>query len=71
MTRESALQTLEQIAAFFRETEPHGSISYTLSEAVRRARLPWLDLLEETLTDRGSRDAFLTSLGIRPRESEE
>ncbi|MEA2744110.1 MAG: type secretion system protein ImpA [Acetobacteraceae bacterium] len=66
MTRESALRSLEALAAFFRETEPHSPLSYTLDEAVRRARLPWLELLEEVIGDRGSRDAFLTTLGIRP-----
>ena len=66
MTRESALQNLEAIAAFFRRTEPHSPLSYTLDEAVRRARLPWLDLLTEVMGDQGSRDAFLTNLGIRP-----
>ena len=36
MTRESALQTLETLAAFFRRTEPHSPLSYTLEEAIRR-----------------------------------
>jgi type VI secretion system protein ImpA len=66
MTRESALFTLETIAAFFRRTEPHSPLSYTLDEAVRRARLPWLELLEEVISDRTSREALLTTLGIRP-----
>jgi type VI secretion system protein ImpA len=66
MTRESALLSLEAIAAFFRRTEPQSPLSYTLDEAVRRARLPWMELLEEVMGDRGSRDAFLTTLGIRP-----
>ena len=66
MTRESALHSLETIAAFFRRTEPQSPLSYTLDEAVRRARLPWMELLEEVMGDRGSRDAFLTTLGIRP-----
>jgi type VI secretion system protein ImpA len=66
MTRESALRSLETLAAFFRRTEPHSPLSYTLDEAVRRARLPWLELLDEVIADRSSRDAFLTTLGIRP-----
>lgn len=66
MTRESALRDLESIAAFFRRTEPHSPLSYTLDEAVRRARLPWLELLNEVMGDQSSRDAFLIALGIRP-----
>jgi type VI secretion system protein ImpA len=66
MTRESALLSLEAIAAFFRRTEPQSPLSYTLDEAVRRARLPWMELLDEVISDRSSRDAFLTTLGIRP-----
>ncbi|MGD0106799.1 MAG: hypothetical protein ABSC06_22590, partial [Rhodopila sp.] len=34
MTRESALRSLETLAAFFRRTEPHSPLSYTLDEAV-------------------------------------
>ena len=66
VTREDALRSLESIAAFFRKTEPHSPLSFTLDEAVRRARMPWLDLLEEIIGDRGTRDAILTALGIRP-----
>jgi type VI secretion system protein ImpA len=66
VTREDALRNLENIAAFFRKTEPHSPLSFTLDEAVRRARLPWLDLLDEVIGDRGTRDSILTALGIRP-----
>jgi len=66
MTRESALRSLEAIAAFFHRTEPQSPLSFTLDEAIRRARLPWLELLDEIMGDRSSRDAFLTTLGIRP-----
>lgn len=66
VSREDALRSLESIAAYFRRTEPHSPLSYTLDEAVRRARLPWMELLNEVISDRGSRDAILTTLGIRP-----
>ena len=35
------------IAEFFRRTEPLSPLSYTLQEAVRRARMSWPELLEE------------------------
>ena len=66
VSREDALRALENIAAYFRKTEPHSPLSYTLDEAVRRGRLSWPALLEEIVADRDSRNTILTSLGIRP-----
>lgn len=65
-SREDALRALENIATFFRRTEPVSPLAYTLEEAVRRSRMTWPDLLEEIVADRDSRNAILTSLGIRP-----
>lgn len=65
-TREDALAALADIAAYFRRTEPHSPLAYTLDEAVRRGRLSWPELLEEIVQEEGSRHAILTSLGIRP-----
>ncbi len=65
-SREDALRVLETLATFFRRTEPVSPLSYTLEEAVRRSRLTWPELLDEIVADRDSRNAILTSLGIRP-----
>lgn len=65
-SREQALRALVDIARFFRETEPHSPLSYTLEEAARRGRLNWPDLLAEIVEDEATRNAILTSLGIRP-----
>lgn len=64
-SREDAIRRLEELAAFFRETEPHSPLAYTLTDAVRRARLPLPDLLAEVLPDEAARNAMLTMLGIR------
>jgi len=64
-TRESALQQITEIAEFFRRTEPQSPIALTLDEAVRRARLPWPELIEDILADATVRQAMLTALGIR------
>lgn len=69
-SREQALRTLGAIADFFRRTEPHSPLSYTLQEAVRRARMSWPELLEEIVPDAGQRMQILLSLGIRPPPSE-
>ena len=65
-TREEALRVLDEAADFFRRTEPHSPLAYTLREAVRRGRLTWPELLEEIVPDVDSRAAILSSLGIRP-----
>ena len=65
-TREDALRQLEHLAEFFRKTEPQSPLSYTLADAVRRARLPLPDLLTEVMGDDSSRAALLSALGIRP-----
>jgi type VI secretion system protein ImpA len=64
-SREDALRALGEIATYFRRTEPHSPLSYTLDEAVRRGRMTLPDLLAE-LVDTDARNAILTSLGIRP-----
>jgi len=66
VSREDALRALETIATFFRRTEPVSPLAYTIEEAVRRGRMTWPDLLEEIVPDRDSRNAILTSLGIKP-----
>jgi len=65
-SREDALRALENIATFFRRTEPVSPLSYTLDDAVRRGRMTWPDLLEEIVSDRDTRNAILITLGIRP-----
>ncbi len=67
-TREDALRQLQQIAEFFRKTEPHSPLAFTLEDLVRRARLPLPELLAEVLPDASARKAMLTSLGIRVPE---
>ncbi len=70
-TREDALAALAEISDYFRRTEPHSPLAYTLAEAVRRARLTWPELLEEVVPDEGSRDSILLRLGIRPNRQAE
>jgi type VI secretion system protein ImpA len=67
-TRDDAIRTLEEIAEFFRKTEPHSPLAFTLDDAVRRARMPLPELLAEILPDAGARKTMLTTLGIRVPE---
>lgn len=64
-TREDAIRQLEELADWFRRTEPHSPMAFTLDDAVRRARMPLPELLAEVLPDAAARKAMLTMLGIR------
>ena len=63
--REALLTEISRIAALFRKTEPNSPISYTLDEAVRRARLGLPELLKEMMPEAAPRSALLAGLGIR------
>ncbi len=65
LTREQALRQISEIAAFFRKSEPHSPISYTLDEIVRRARMPLGELLEELIVDADARRYFYIAAGLR------
>jgi len=66
MDREAMLTEIGRIAALFRAAEPNSPLSFTLDEAVRRARLSLPELLKEMMPEAAPRSALLVSLGIRP-----
>jgi type VI secretion system protein ImpA len=65
-SREDAFRALLKIADFFRRSEPHSPISYSLEELVRRGRMPLSDLLAELIPDEEARNGFLMRAGIEP-----
>jgi type VI secretion system protein ImpA len=65
-SREEALRLLLQVADYFRQHEPHSPIATSLDEMVRRARMPFPELLAELLPDPVAWRAALTSAGIKP-----
>jgi type VI secretion system protein ImpA len=65
VSREAALKELDRIADFFRRTEPHSPLAYTLEEATRRGRMTLAELLDEVLPEAEVRKAMLERLGIR------
>jgi type VI secretion system protein ImpA len=67
-TRDDALRELDRIAEYFRRTEPHSPLAYTLEEAVRRGRMSLAELLMEVLPDSDTRNGMLARLGMRPGE---
>ncbi|CAH2602718.1 Type VI secretion system protein TssA [Rhodovastum atsumiense] len=63
--RNAMLEDVLRIARRFRTAEPNSPFSYTLEEAVRRARLSWPELLQEMMPEPAARGAVLAGLGIR------
>ena len=64
--REQAFQQILQIAAFFRRTEPHSTVSFALETIVRRGRMDFMGLLAELVPDENQRRDMLTRAGIEP-----
>jgi type VI secretion system protein ImpA len=64
--REEALRVLQQVAEYFRTNEPHSPIATSLDEIVRRAKMPFAELLAELLPDPSAWRSALTSAGIKP-----
>ena len=63
--REQALNALEGVAVYFERHEPQSMIGQSLREVVRRAKLPFADLMAELLPDAEQRALFLQRAGIR------
>ena len=49
---------LQEIAEYFRRTEPHSPLAYALEQAVRWGRTPLPKLLEELIPDPGEGTLF-------------
>jgi type VI secretion system protein ImpA len=67
-TREQALESLMKVADFFRRTEPHSPISYTLDQVVRWGRMPLPELWAELLGEEARKSVF-KQVGIRAEEA--
>jgi len=69
-TREDAFAAMLRIGEFFRHTEPHSPLSYSIEELVRRGRMSLPDLLSELIKDAAQRKTFFTVAGMKPPEDE-
>lgn len=49
-TRENALEDLNRIAVFFKQTEPHSPIPYLLARAIRWGNMSFSELMNELIT---------------------
>jgi type VI secretion system protein ImpA len=65
-SREHALLMLQEIAGYFRRTEPHSPLAYTLEQAIRWGRTPLPELLVELIPDLSVRSQYFRLVGIVP-----
>ncbi len=70
-TRDSAFRELEDIAEFFRKTEPHSVLSYMLHQVVRYGRMSLPELLQDLLRDEDERRNLFRHVGIETRKEDE
>ncbi len=64
-TREEAFRSLQVIAEYFRQAEPHSPVSYALEQVVRWGRMELPELMEELIADDGSRRHVFSLTGIK------
>ncbi|MCG6202899.1 type VI secretion system protein TssA [Psychromonas antarctica] len=67
-TRDQALKTLDDIAKFFRKTEPHSPMSYAIEQVVRWSELSLPELLQELIVDGDARNGFFKLSGIKAED---
>jgi type VI secretion system protein ImpA len=66
-SRTEALRRLAEIAAFFRQTEPHSPISHLVERAVAWGAMPFERLLDELVKDSSVREQIGELLGLNRR----
>ncbi|MEG3759807.1 type VI secretion system protein TssA [Pseudoalteromonas carrageenovora] len=69
-SRENAIEKLKEIALFFRKTEPHSPMSYTIEQVIRWSELSLPELLNELITDSDARTGYFKLSGIKIGETE-
>lgn len=62
--REQAVNTLRQVADYFRKTEPHSPISYLLEQSIRWSDLSLPELLQQLIPEESAREQYFKLTGI-------
>ncbi|MGH1470072.1 MAG: type VI secretion system protein TssA [Cellvibrionaceae bacterium] len=68
--RQDALKLLRDIAAFFRKTEPHSPISYSVEQIIRWSGMSLTDLIQELIPDESARKKYQNLSGISSNTKE-
>ena len=69
-SREDAVKALHKVSEFFRRTEPHSPVAYSLEQAIRWTRMSLPDLLTQLIPDNGAREEYFRLTGMRPASEE-
>lgn len=67
-SRAQAINNLEDIANFFRKTEPHSPMSYAIEQVIRWSDLSLPELLQELIQDGEARNGFFKLSGIKTED---
>ncbi len=67
-SREAAFKQIEEVARYFKKTEPHSPISYMLEKAIRWGNMPLNELINELIPDDSSRANYSKLTGVTPQE---
>jgi type VI secretion system protein ImpA len=70
-SREDALRRLNEVADFFRRTEPHSPVPYLIHRAIRWSRLSFEQLLVELVKDENARLEIVRTLGLGGEDGSE
>ena len=65
-SKDAALKALNDIAAFFRRTEPHSPVAYLLERAVAWANMPLEQFLAEVIRDESTLSSIRERVGLPP-----
>jgi type VI secretion system protein ImpA len=65
-SRDEALRRLDEVAEFFRKTEPHSPIAHLVARAARWGRMPLEEVLAEVIPDQAALAKIWDTLGVRP-----
>ena len=66
--REEAFRQLNEIAEFFRKSEPHSPISYILQKAVKWGDMSLSELIKELIPDSSSRQFYGSLTGVQAED---
>lgn len=64
-SRQDAIELLDRVSKFFRDTEPHSPLSYLIDKAARWGKMPLPELLDELIPDKDARSNFCKLTGIK------
>ncbi len=68
--RQEAIRRLNEVAEFFRSTEPHSPVSYLLQRAIHWGQIPLEDWLNEVVKDPSVLAHIRETLGLRPGDEQ-